>query len=613
MADVIYKKGQSANLDDVAIADGQILVTEDTGEMYIDISDGTRKKISDNDKQDKMLTKEASSNFWRPDDNNLKLGYNSLSQLELDNSTATAKLYGGSSASLNTSMGTKFSISNNSTNSEAIATISGEAYNKTRITGITLVKDDTDATNKAYVDQAIYNSGVGRTTTDGGEIFNDYENNKALSPYSHSEGTTSTAGGKGFVIIAKSGTKGNVGTYTLEGYTGGYEVGDIWSACISSNYDFNGTITAIEGNVITVDNYAEGAEDTDPWVFWVHTKPNVGNISLEYGQHAEGDNTVAIQRSAHAEGRDSIASGKYSHTEGRETLAGYASHAEGRGTKAIGEQSHTEGRDTIAYNNAHAEGLYRVAKGGASHAEGQGIKNNETIGALGVASHVEGKITTASATGAHAEGSYTNAQGVNSHAEGTGVKDDATGCPDLSYGALGEASHSEGSKTTASGLGAHSEGVNTVAGNSAAHSEGWGTIASGRYTHVEGLYAKATGQCSHAQGYYTEAKKSYSDVAGAHTKSSAMYQSVVGVANKDNPDALLIVGNGEIDGDEKISESNAFEVLKDGTAKLGGNEVVTKDSLIDFLSEYIICGSEEFDSNSIETNHPDCRIYIQCS
>lgn len=408
----------------------------------------------------------------------------------------------------------------------------------------------------------------GKKTEEGGEIFNDYENNKALSSYSHSEGTTSIAGGKGFVIIAKSGTKGDVGTYTLEGYTGGYKVGDIWSACISNNYDFNGTITAIEGNVITVDNYAEGAEDTDPWVFWVHTKPNVGNISLEYGQHAEGDNTVAIQRSAHAEGRDSIASGKYSHTEGRETLAGYASHAEGRGTKALGEQSHSEGYGTIAYYDAHAEGEYRVAEGRASHAEGQGIKNNETIGALGVASHVEGKITTASATGAHAEGSYTNAQGVNSHAEGTGVKDDATGCPDLSYGALGEASHSEGSKTTASGLGAHSEGVNTVAGHTSAHAEGYATTASNRYTHAEGLRTKAIAQCSHAQGYYTEAKNSYSDVAGAHTKSSAMYQSVVGTANKDNPDALFIVGNGEIDGDKKISESNAFEVFKDGHAEV---------------------------------------------
>lgn len=58
MADVIYKKGQSVNLNDVAIAEGQILVTEDTGEMYVDMSDGTRKKISDTQKQNVLISGE---------------------------------------------------------------------------------------------------------------------------------------------------------------------------------------------------------------------------------------------------------------------------------------------------------------------------------------------------------------------------------------------------------------------------------------------------------------------------------------------------------------------------------------------------------------------------
>ena len=47
MADVIYKKGQSSNLDNVQIKEGQILVTEDTGEMYIDVTDNDRKKINE--------------------------------------------------------------------------------------------------------------------------------------------------------------------------------------------------------------------------------------------------------------------------------------------------------------------------------------------------------------------------------------------------------------------------------------------------------------------------------------------------------------------------------------------------------------------------------------
>lgn len=50
MADVIYKKGLKKNIPD-EIVDGQILVTTDTGEMYVDtLNDETnqleRKNIS---------------------------------------------------------------------------------------------------------------------------------------------------------------------------------------------------------------------------------------------------------------------------------------------------------------------------------------------------------------------------------------------------------------------------------------------------------------------------------------------------------------------------------------------------------------------------------------
>ena len=53
MADVIYKRGPSKDLDNVVVQDGQILVTGDKGEMYVDLPDG-RKKITDTSKQDKF-------------------------------------------------------------------------------------------------------------------------------------------------------------------------------------------------------------------------------------------------------------------------------------------------------------------------------------------------------------------------------------------------------------------------------------------------------------------------------------------------------------------------------------------------------------------------------
>lgn len=92
---------------------------------------------------------------------------------------------------------------------------------------------------------------------------------------------------------------------------------------------------------------------------------------------------------------------------------------------------HAENFRTIAGNSAHAEGSYRVALGQHSHAEGLGRKNtavtdqyggnpaDETIGALGEASHVEGIETTAIGEGAHAEGYNTIAQNDYSHASGS--------------------------------------------------------------------------------------------------------------------------------------------------------------------------------------------------
>jgi hypothetical protein len=50
MANVIYNRGLSKNLPKVPITDGQILVTTDTGNMYVDISDDDRKLIGTGEK-----------------------------------------------------------------------------------------------------------------------------------------------------------------------------------------------------------------------------------------------------------------------------------------------------------------------------------------------------------------------------------------------------------------------------------------------------------------------------------------------------------------------------------------------------------------------------------
>lgn len=311
-------------------------------------------------------------------------------------------------------MDLKFKIGN----TEAIAAATKEAGSILIDTEKENIQLDKDAETRIILS-------VGEKTPEGGEIFNDYEDN--------------IAGGKGFEITEKVQTSNGEGYYTLKGYAqyiidypeeASYAIGDTWSAHIKNAYDFQGTIIDIDGDKIYVSNYVEGAADKDPWTFWVHTKPAFGNITIGDLTHAEGKNTTAIGQAAHAEGRDTVANENYSHAEGRQTKAAYAGHSEGRITDARGMYGHAENFRTVAGNSAHAEGSYRVALGQSSHAEGLGKKNtavkdqydgnpaDETIGALGKASHVEGIETTAIGEAAHAEGYQTEAKGIYSHAEG---------------------------------------------------------------------------------------------------------------------------------------------------------------------------------------------------
>ena len=78
----------------------------------------------------------------------------------------------------------------------------------------------------------------------------------------------------------------------------------------------------------------------------------------------------------------------------------------------------------------------------------------------------------------------------------------------------------------------------------------------------------------------TEARGDTSHVEGFATRALEMYQHVEGVYNADNPNALHIVGNGTSENARK----NAFEVLKDGRAKVqtapkDNDDVVRKGDL----------------------------------
>jgi len=141
-------------------------------------------------------------------------------------------------------------------------------------------------------------------------------------------------------------------------------------------------------------------------------------------------------------------------------------------TRAAGSQGN------IQFNNggtfgfaASTELLYNTAS--------RALQNGESVSAVGLYSHAQGRATIASGSYSHAEGNTTTSTGTGSHAEGTGTT------------ANGKYSHTEGTGTTAIGAYSHTEGASTTTGN------------------PKGYYATMT-----ASGVFT-ISSSYGDLSGA--------------------------------------------------------------------------------------------------
>ena len=155
---------------------------------------------------------------------------------------------------------------------------------------------------------------IGKAIANGGEIFNDYNNNTATGAYSHAEGYDTEASGS----FAHS------------------------EGCQSNATEAYAHAEGVETEASGTASHSEGA------------KTKATNIAA----HAEGYESEATAQAAHAEGYGAKATGDFSHAEGELTIAsGYDSHAEGQWSVASGQ-------------GAHAEGLYTIAAGHGQHAEG---------------------------------------------------------------------------------------------------------------------------------------------------------------------------------------------------------------------------------------------------
>ena len=418
---------------------------------------------------------------------------------------------------------------------------------------------------------------VGKFTDNGGEIFNDYENNMALSTKSSAKGAalilhpdvdTTTyqgniAGCYGYKVINTQYNESNKNwTITLDTNCE-YIKDDIICFSGKSHYYNQLQIVEVNGLEIVVTRYSEpnlpclitdtvmpkalNVESDDPdnlenWIFCVN-KPTIG-VSNPYskGASSEGEGTIAVGRGASSTGRETKAIGHYAHAEGRRSQANYSSHAEGIDAKAMGRNSHAEGNNSASIGeNSHAEGRGTRTIGENSHAEGR-----DTY-AEGTASHTEGSNTQALKQNSHAEGLGTIASGAQQHVQGKYNKSDYKQAHIVGNG------NSDTDRSNAHTLdwdgnawyagkitiGADKSPVLTeteintklqnhriTAGKledttlgSYATAEGYGVIASGTYSHAEGRNSKATGNYgSHAEGDGTVASGSRSHAEGAGTQ-----------------------------------------------------------------------------------------------
>ena len=261
---------------------------------------------------------------------------------------------------------------------------------------------------EALRQELIAYTGAGKVTEEGGEIFNNYDENIATGKNSHAEGSKTEATGE--------------------------------------NSHAQNRKTKASGKHSHAQNYDTHAEGESSTAMGVQTKAwskacvAEGNMT-EAGRFNMGLMFVA----SHAEGNQTKAFGFYSHSEGQFSEAnGTASHAEGTSTIAIGDFSHTEGSGTKAYKPAcHAEGGSTIAgeipkgeevpivypetevdpetfvpeTGGSGSGTGGGTSSQERDWGC----HSEGLNTRALAMAAHSEGEMTIADKYASHAEGIGT------------------------------------------------------------------------------------------------------------------------------------------------------------------------------------------------
>ncbi len=441
------------------------------------------------------------------------------------------------------------------------------------------------------LDISLVAGGVGKSTEQGGEIFNDYENNKALGAYSSASGKNTRAGICGYKILAVDTINYPTVGLTVQGFEDSpvwdeYAVGDIVNLDLvyhhygifkitgitdTLNEDYTAwvyvepikTITTEDGRTINLyippveELDIETSDDSISWI-WCDDKPDAGEIMNHIAPTAFGENTVSTGDGAFVAGKKNKAMGQYAFSGGLLNEANYAAFAINRNNHALGEYSVASGCNSYAtkrFASANgdrcvADGESAVAKGAACISSGNGsVAQGRGSKALGDYSFASGLSNEATVNGAIAIGIENKA--INYRDVAIGANNEAKGAGSVALGtenivssnngfALGYQNNVIGARSIAIGVGNKPNSADCVAiGNGNICEAGHYTLASGLrcitkydYTIALGEQCLSQGRASVAMGVKNEAYGSGSVALGLKTVAKGYGQTAIGYYNK---------------------------------------------------------------------------------
>lgn len=395
----------------------------------------------------------------------------------------------------------------------------------------------------------------------------------AMSDYSFAHGNNTVSGGKGFKFSRIDAAnkkftlvKADGSNLSLDEVT--YEVGDEYSFIFVHNYntangdsetysanckaDFIGKITSVQmeadgsvtvtvdtlhytvkGDAVIADKYA------DSCLFFVPTKPTIGDIEIGQNAVTTGIDNTNVGYASLIGGEGNINSGMYALMGGKYNKGGYGGLIGGR------DNDGSANYVTVGGTNHKV----KANRGAAFNLANEVLHENGTC---------VGEHNKTSAPDQFVGGKFANPSTNALLTMGNGKSEteranafEVIVINGVTYLRLNNTSFTaEGNSFYIYGCSAEDYGVS------------FGTSSKSAIGALSfGEQGKALGYCSFSGGRKTIAKE--------------QFQTALGMFNADNANALFMVGNGKSD----TVRSNAFEVLKNGTAFLGGKKVATVDQL----------------------------------